>query len=348
MKNASGTCSTQKSLNSWIPFQVYNIMGKWASSFLSGLDSRVVQILLDSQRPRWVVEHHCCPRCLRSRQQLFREQGLFLDLVLDLCLSQPLSQRTFLLKGLVLHVLDVVLVSKLREHLFLYVHLQERTPDHHLRHPRRQGLPIAQFCFALALCAANFKPTITWKRNGTAIVVGDHSSVVKRFLFVKKVQLLQGCLCIPMASVTSRWERETAHLWAKISARTWTWTPQNDLIAEKNNSMQGFMRNLVAMRQTKTKLRCLKPHRPYTLDFTIDARERVNQQTHKRHNVVRSKVLIVRSRSILMQNTAKKVGLQGWKCDKSAWCAKTNLVTCDFFAYLFLYKLSWDKKLQNL
>ena len=151
-----------------------------------------------------MLEHHCCPRCLRSRHQRFRDQGLFLDLVLDLCLSQPLSQRTFLLKGLVLHVLDVVLVSKLREHLFLYVHLQERTPDRHLRHPRRQGLPIARFCFALALWAANFKPTITWKRNGTAIVVGDYSSVVKRFLFVKKVQLLQGTLCIPMASVTSR------------------------------------------------------------------------------------------------------------------------------------------------
>ena len=92
---------------------------------------------------------------------------------------------------------------KLREHLFLCVHLHERTPDHHLHHPRRQGLPIARFCFALALCAANFKPTITWKRNGTAIAVGDHSSVVKRFLFVKKVQLLQGCLCIPMASVVN-------------------------------------------------------------------------------------------------------------------------------------------------
>ena len=36
------------------------------------------------------------------------------------------------------------------------------------------------------------------------------------------------------------------------------------------------MRNLVAMRQMKTKLRCLKPHRPYTVDFAIDARERVN------------------------------------------------------------------------
>ena len=152
-----------------------------------------------------MVEHHGCPRCLRSRQQRFRDQGLFLDLVLDLCLSQSLSQRTFLLKGLVIHV-HVVLVSKLREHLFLYLHLQDRTPDHHLRHPRRQELLIARFCFALALelCAANFKPIITWKRNGSAIVVGDHSSVVKRFLFVKKVQLLQVYLFIPMASVTSR------------------------------------------------------------------------------------------------------------------------------------------------
>ena len=39
--------------------------------------------------------------------------------------------------------------------------------------------------------------------------------------------------------------------------------------------MRSFMRNLVAMRQMKTKLRCLKPHRPYTVDFAIDARERV-------------------------------------------------------------------------
>ena len=132
---------------------------------------------------------------------------------------------------------------KLREHLFLYMYLQEfeRPPDHHLRHPRRQGLPIARFCFALALCAANFKPTITWKRNSTAIVFGDPSSVVKRFLFVKKVHLLQACLRIPMASVTSRWERDTAQFCAKISARTWTWTPQNHLITVKNKIMQSFL-----------------------------------------------------------------------------------------------------------
>ena len=37
------------------------------------------------------------------------------------------------------------------------------------------------------------------------------------------------------------------------------------------------MRNLVAMRQMKTKLRCLKPNRPYTVDFAIDARERVKR-----------------------------------------------------------------------
>ena len=48
------------------------------------------------------------------------------------------------------------------------------------------------------------KPTVTWKRNGSVIVVGDHSSAVKRFIFVKKVQVLQGCLCIPMASLTSQ------------------------------------------------------------------------------------------------------------------------------------------------
>ena len=39
-----------------------------------------------------MVEDHCCPRCLRSRQLPFRNQGLFLDLVLDLCLSQPLPR----------------------------------------------------------------------------------------------------------------------------------------------------------------------------------------------------------------------------------------------------------------
>ena len=251
-------------------------MGKWASSSLSGIDSR------GSDSPRFTTSQvsgwaSLLPTLLAFPSTAFPRPRPLPRPCIDLCLSQPLSQRTFLLKGLVLHVLDVVLVSKLREHLFLYVHLQERTPDHHLRHPRHQGLPIARFCFAIALCAANFKPTITWKQNDTAIVVGDHSSVVKRFLFVKKVQLLQGCLCIPMASVTSRWERETAHLWAKISARTWTWTPQNDLITVKNNSMRSFMRNLVAMRQMKTKLRCLKPHRPYTVDFAIDARERVKK-----------------------------------------------------------------------
>ena len=41
--------------------------------------------------------------------------------------------------------------------------------------------------------------------------------------------------------------------------------------------MRSFMRNLVAMRQMKTKLRCLKPHRPNTVDFPIDARERVKE-----------------------------------------------------------------------
>ena len=278
LKNASGTCSTQNSLKKLNSLSSLQYHGKWASNSLSGIDSP------GSDSPRFTTSQvsgwaSLLPTLLAFPSTAFPRPRDFLDLVLDLCLFQPLSQRTFLLKGLVLHVLNVVLVSKLREHLFLYVHLQERTPDHHHRHPRHQGLPIARFCFALALSATNFKPTITWKRNGTAIIVGDHSSVLKRFLFVKKVQLLPGCLCIPMASVTSRWERETAHLWAKISARTWTWTPQNDLITVKNNSMRSFMRNLVAMRQMKTKLRCLKPHRPYTVDFPIDARERVKVLT---------------------------------------------------------------------
>ena len=44
----------------------------------------------------------------------------------------------------------------------------------------------------------------------------------------------------------------------------------------KNNSMRSFMRNLVAMRQMKTKLRFLKPHRPSTVDFPIDAKGLTN------------------------------------------------------------------------
>ena len=41
---------------------------------------------------------------------------------------------------------------------------------------------------------------------------------------------------------------------------------------------RSFLRNLVAMRQMKTKLRCLKPHWPCTIDFPIDARDRVNKR----------------------------------------------------------------------
>ena len=48
--------------------------------------------------------------------------------------------------------------------------------------------------------------------------------------------------------------------------------------------MRSFMRNLLAMQQMKTKLRCLKPHRPYTVDFPIDARERVNKQLSPHEN----------------------------------------------------------------
>ena len=36
------------------------------------------------------------------------------------------------------------------------------------------------------------------------------------------------------------------------------------------------MRNFVAMERLKLKLRCLKPHRPYTVLFPICAREMVN------------------------------------------------------------------------
>ena len=39
--------------------------------------------------------------------------------------------------------------------------------------------------------------------------------------------------------------------------------------------MRSFMRNVVAMQQMKTKLSCLKPYRPYTVDFPIYAREKV-------------------------------------------------------------------------
>ena len=205
--NASATCSNKSGLKKQSSFSGLQYHGKWAPSSLSGIDSRGLDFPR-WQGPRWVVEHHRCPRWLGSRQQRFRDQDLFLDLVLDLDLNQPLSQRTFLLNGLVPNVLDAVHVSKLREHLFLHKRLQERTPDHRHRHPRREGLPIARFCFVIALCAANFKPTVTWKRNSTVIVVGDQSKTVKLLIFVEKVQVFQGCLCIPMASVTSRWERE--------------------------------------------------------------------------------------------------------------------------------------------
>ena len=274
----SATCSSKNSLKKWSSLFRFTISWKRGTKLPQWNRFswfRFSRLLC----PRWVVEHHCCPRWLGSRQQRFCDQGLFLDL----CLHQPLSQRTFLLNGLVPHVPNIndVHVSKLREHLSLHMHLHKRTPDHRHHHPRHQGLPIARFCFALALCAANFKPTVTWKQNGTAIVVRDQSSAVKRFIFVKKVQILQGCLCIPMASVTSRWERETAHLRAKISARTWTWTTQNDLITVKNSSMRSFIRILVAMQQMTTKFRCLKPHQPYTVDFPICARERVKNMTYR-------------------------------------------------------------------
>ena len=50
------------------------------------------------------------------------------------------------------------------------------------------------------LCDTNFKPTFTWKQNDTVIVNGHQSISVKQLIFVKKVQVLQGCLYLPMAS----------------------------------------------------------------------------------------------------------------------------------------------------
>ena len=136
LKNASGTCSTKnrlKKLNSLSGLQYH---GKWASSSLSGIDSRGPDCprFTMSQVIRWMVEHHCFPRWLRSRQQRFSDvdQGLFLDLVLDLSLSQPLSQRTFLLNGLVLPVLNVVL-------LFIYLLLNNLHNDPH-SNPNRSSM----------------------------------------------------------------------------------------------------------------------------------------------------------------------------------------------------------------
>ena len=34
---------------------------------------------------------------------------------------------------------------------------------------------------------------------------------------------------------------------------------------------------------------------------------------------------------LVMQDTAKRMVHKRWKCDKIAWCAKTDLVTYDFF-----------------
>ena len=162
----------------------------------------MVQILRDSQRPRWVVEHHCCPRWLGSRQERVRDQGLFLNLVLHLWLHQPPSQRTSCSTDSSPTSSMLSTSPNLREHLFLHVHLQDRTLDHRRRHPRRQGLPIARFYFVGALCIANFNSTVTWKQNGNAIVVGDQSSAVKRFILVKKIKVLQAA----SASLWLPWE----------------------------------------------------------------------------------------------------------------------------------------------
>ena len=189
---------------------------------LSPLWVLVVQILQDSRTPWWVVEHQCFPCRLGPRRQRLRDQCLVLHVVLDLCHAPPPqlpSKRTSLLSGLVPFVLDAVHVPKIREYLCLSVHLQKRTSDPRHRHPRRHRLPIARFCFALAFCATNCKLTATRKRCGTAMVVGDQSIAIKRFIFVKKVKVLQGCLYIFTASVITRWEGETAYFWAKQS---WT------------------------------------------------------------------------------------------------------------------------------
>ena len=135
-----------------------------------------------------MVKQHCCPRWLGviSRQQPSRDRGLFLQLALDSACTNPspkgpsCSTDSFLRSSM-------TSTSPNSAKAFPPSAPHVRTPDHCHRHPRRHGSPSARFCFALALCAAIFKPTVTWKRNRTAIVVGDHSSAVKRFIFVKRV-----------------------------------------------------------------------------------------------------------------------------------------------------------------
>ena len=205
--------------------QIHNVPGEW----LSIIDAHVDCVPVNS-----------IPTTKVSSSTFWSTSAFTTPLPKDLLVQRTHSPRPRFCPGL-----------QLRHYLYLHVHLQQRTPDHRHRHVCRQGLAVARFCFALRLCVACFKPKVTWKRNGTAIVVRDKSSVVKRFIFVKKVQVLQGCLCISIAFVRPRWERETAHPWAKISARTWTWTYENDLITVKKNSMPSFMRNLVPCNKRK-------------------------------------------------------------------------------------------------
>ena len=63
---ATATCSNKNSLKSRVLFQVYNTVG-YGHRALSVELIIVVQMLQDSQRPRWVVEHQCCPSWMGSR-----------------------------------------------------------------------------------------------------------------------------------------------------------------------------------------------------------------------------------------------------------------------------------------
>ena len=223
----------------------------------------MVQILLDSQRPRWVVEHHCCPRCLRSRQQRFRDQGLFLDLVLDLCLSQILSQRTFLLKGLVLHVLDVVLVSirsanissstctSKNAHLIItFVTLVVKDPDIPSLDfaslspsvPLISGLPSHWSKMALP---SSSEITPASSSGSFSSRKSSYSKAASASLWLPWQVAERG----KQLTFEQKFRQELEHEHPTTTWSLW-WTTQ--LL------MRNFMCNLVAMRR-------MKPHRPYTV-----------------------------------------------------------------------------------
>ena len=184
----------------------------------------MVQILQEPQCPRWVGEHHCCPwvpvnsifatmasssaLCSTSASTKPSHNGPSCSMDLSPTSSMPSMSQT---PRTSLH----------------HLHLHGRTPEHRDRHhhPRRQELPIARVCFALGLCDAKFQAHRYWQAKWHChrpLRSVQHRDV-KGFIYVKKIPVFQGCVCIPMTWQVA--ERETAHLWAKISGRTWTRAP---------------------------------------------------------------------------------------------------------------------------